>query len=152
MQETFDQIGNLLLSAVPTILLFIVLVIAYRFLLQRPVAAMLKERRARTVGAVENAQRAIADAEAKAAEYAEKLRQARAEAYRLREQRLKQRNAEREAALEAARTAAAARVNQVKAELEAEAAHAREAIQAAGAELAAQVVRAVLPMAAGGTR
>jgi F-type H+-transporting ATPase subunit b len=152
MQETFDQIGNLLLSAVPTILLFIVLVIAYRFLLQRPVAAMLKERRARTVGAVENAQRAIADAEAKAAEYAEKLRQARAEAYRLREQRLKQRNAEREAALEAARTAAAARVNQAKAELEAEAAHAREAIQAAGAELAAQVVRAVLPMAAGGTR
>jgi F-type H+-transporting ATPase subunit b len=152
MQETLDQIGNLLLSAVPTILLFIVLVIAYQFLLQRPLAATLKERRARTVGAVEDAQKAIAEADAKAAEYAEKLRQARAEAYRLREQRLKQRNAEREAALEAARTAAAATVNQAKNELEAEAAHARQAIQTSAAELAAQVVRAVLPMPAGGTR
>ena len=152
MQETFDQIGNLLLSAVPTILLFIVLVIAYRFLLQRPLAAALKERRARTVGAVEKAQRAIAEAEAKAAEYAERLRQARAEAFRARELRLKQRNAEREAALDVTRAAAGAKVNQAKAELETEAAHARETIQASAAELAAQVVRAVLPMAAGGSR
>jgi F-type H+-transporting ATPase subunit b len=152
MQETFDQLGRLALGAVPTILLFIVLVVAYRILVQGPLTAVLKERRARTVGAVEAAERAIAEAEAKAAEYAEKLRQARADALKAREQRLKQRNAERDAALDAARTAAGGRVSEAKAEFEAEAAHARQAIEAAAGELASRVVRAVLPATAGGTR
>jgi len=152
MQETFDQLGNLLLDAVPTILLFIVLVIAYRFLIDRPLSQMFERRRALTVGAVEDAQRAIAQAEAQAAEYAERLRQARAEAFRAREQRLHQRNAESEAALDAARKTASASVNEAKAELNAETDRARVAIEASAAELAGRVVRAVLPQPAGGTR
>ena len=91
-------------------------------------------------------------AEAKAQEYAERLRQARAEAYKLREQRVKQWSAERDAALEAARQAAGQKVRQAKAELEAEAAAARAALQAAAADLAGRAVRAVLPAAAGGSR
>ncbi len=78
-----------------------------------------------------------------------KLRQARAEVFRMREARVKQWNAERDAALDAARKAAGLKVNQAKAELEAEAARARESIQASAGDLACQVVRAVLPMAAG---
>ncbi len=72
------------------------LVLAYQFLVQGPLSRTLKERRARTEGAIEDAHKAIAKAEARAAEYAEKLRQARAEVYKMREQRAKQRNAERE--------------------------------------------------------
>ena len=49
---------------------------------------------------MEDAQKAIAQAEARAAEYADRLRQARAEVYKVREQRVKQWNAERDAALE----------------------------------------------------
>jgi F-type H+-transporting ATPase subunit b len=113
---------------------------------------MLKERRARTVGAVEDAHRAIAQAEARAEEYAAKLRQARAEVFRMREARVKQWGAERDAALDATRKAAGQKVSQAKAELEAEAAHARQSIQASAGELANQVVRAVLPLAAGGSR
>ena len=52
--------------------------------------------------------KAVADAEAKTAEYAERLRLARADAYKLREQRVKQWNAERDTALDAARKAAEA--------------------------------------------
>lgn len=78
--------------------------------------------------------------------------QARAELYQAREQRLKQRNAEREAALEAARKVAALKVVQAKAELEAEIAAARQSIQVAAGDLAKQVVRVVLPAAAGGSR
>lgn len=141
-----------MLGAIPTILLFIVLVLAYQFLVQGPLSRTLAERRARTEGAVENAHKAIAQAEARAAEYAEKLRQARAEIYKLREQRTQKRNAEREASLEAARKAAGATVNQARAEMETEAAHARQAIQVSSADLANQVVRAVLPLAAGGSR
>ena len=152
MQEIIQQVGTLLLGAVPTVLLFIVLVLAYQFLVQGPLTATLKERRARTEGAVENAHKAIAEAEVRAAEYAAKLRQARAEVYKVREQRVKQWNAERDTALDAARKAAGLKVSQAKAELEAEAALARQTIQASAAELANQVVRAVLPLAAGGSR
>ena len=65
---------------------------------------------------------------------------------------MKQWNAERDAALDAARKAAGLKVSQAKAELEAEAAQARQAIQASAGDLASQVVRAVLPVAAGGSR
>jgi F-type H+-transporting ATPase subunit b len=152
MQLIFQQIGALLIGAIPTILLFIVLVLAYQFLVQGPLTATLQQRRARTEGALEDAQKAIAQAEARAAEYAAKLREARAEVYKVREQRVKQWNAEREAALDAARKASGLRVNQSRAELEAEAAAARKVIQASAADLANQVVLAVLPLAAGGSR
>ena len=152
MQEIVDQVGAYLLGSIPTALLFIVLVVAYQFLVQGPLTATLKERRARTEGAVEAANKAIAQAEARAGDYAEKLRQARAEIYKAREQRIKQWNAEREAALDVARKAAGSKVSQARAELEVEADRARKSIQVSVAELASQVVRAVLPAAAGGSR
>lgn len=141
-----------MLGAIPTCLLFIALVLCYQFLVQKPLSRTLDERRARTEGAIEDAHRAIAKAEARAAEYANKLRQARTEIFKIREQRIKQWNAERDAALDSARKSAGLKVSQAKAELETEAGNAREAIQASAADLASQVVRAVLPMTAGGTR
>ena len=147
-----DQVAQLLIGAVPTVFLFIVLVLCYQYLVQKPLTRTLGERRARTEGAIEDAHRAIAQAETRAAEYANKLRQARAEIFKIREQRIKQWNAERDAALDQARKAAGLQVNQAKAQLEAEAGNARQAIQASAADLANLVVRAVLPQVAGGTR
>jgi F-type H+-transporting ATPase subunit b len=152
MPEVFQQLEGLFLGAVPTALLFIVLVLAYQILIQVPLTATLKERHARTQGAVEDAHKAIELAEARAEEYVTKLRQARGEVFKAREERIKQWNAERDAAVEAARKAAGVRVSQARTELEAEAVHARQAVQASVAELASQVVRAVLPAAAGGSR
>ena len=141
-----------MLGAIPTILLFVVLVAAYQMLVQGPLNRTLAERRARTEGAVENAHKAIAQAEAKAAEYADKLRQARAEIFKMREQRSKERNAQRESALDAARKAAGAKVGKAKSELDAEAENAKQTIQGSAGELANQVVQAVLPIAAGSSR
>ncbi len=152
MHDIAQQLGNLLLAAVPTALLFIVLVVAYEFLVQGPLTAVLARRRALTEGAIEDARRALEGAEAKAQDYAERLRQARAETYKLREQRMKQWNAERDTALEAARHSAGQKVHEAKADLEAEAAAARTALEAAAADLASRAVRAVLPAAAGGSR
>ena len=152
MQDIAQQLEGLLVGAIPTALLFIVLVVAYQFLVQGPLTAVLARRRALTEGAIEDASRAVAAAEAKAREYAERLRQARSEAYKLREHRMKQWSAERDAALDAGRHAAGQKVRQAKAELEAEAAAAKAALEAAAADLAAQAVRAVLPAAAGGSR
>lgn len=152
MQDIFQQLEGYFIGALPTSLLFIVLVLAYQFLIQGPLSATLAERRRRTQGAVEDAHKAIAKAEERAAEYAAKLRQARAEIFKAREERIKQWNAERDNAIEAARKSASGRVSQAKAELEAEAGRAQQAIHASVAELAHQVVRAVLPAAAGGSR
>jgi F-type H+-transporting ATPase subunit b len=152
MQDTFQQLGELFLGAIPTALLFIVLVVAYQFLIQGPLTAVLAKRRTLTEGAMEDARKAVADAEAKAQEYEERLRQARVDAYRLREQRAKKWGAERDAALETARQAAGQKVRKAREELEAEAASARATIEAATADLAGQAVRAVLPAVAGGSR
>jgi F-type H+-transporting ATPase subunit b len=146
------QLEAMFIGSVPTTLLFVVLVIAYSVLVQGPLTAALKKRRALTEGAMEDAQKAIAEAEARTADYGEKLRHARAEVFKVREQRVKQWNTERDAALDEARKAAGAKVSQAKAELETEAAAARKTIQGSAGDLAGQVVRAVLPAAAGGSR
>ncbi len=152
MQEIFQQLQGYFIGAVPTSLLFIVLVLAYQFLVQGPLTAALKERHARTQGAVEAANKAIEQAEMRAAEYDTKLRQARSEIFKAREERIKQWSAERDAALDGVRKTAGARVKQAKAEIDAEAEQARNLVQASVSELASQVVRAVLPATAGGSR
>jgi len=152
MELIFQQLGAMFVGAIPTTLLFIVLVMAYQFLVQGPLTATLKQRRALTEGAMEDAQKAIAEAEARTADYAAKLRQARAEVYKVREQRVKQWNAERDAQLDLARKAAGLKVSQARTELEAEAAAAKQTILGTAGDLAGQVVRAVMPASAGGSR
>ena len=152
MEEIIQQVEALFLGAVPTVLLFIVLVVCYQLLVQGPLTRVLKERRARTQGAIEDAQKALADAEAKAAEYAEQLRLARAEVYKLREERVRQWTSERDGVLDATRDAARKKVAEAIAQIQAEAAEARRAIETSAPELAAQVVRSVLPQTAGGIR
>ena len=145
MQELMQQVGALFVGAMPTALLFLILVLAYQFLVQKPLTAILKDRRARTEGAVEEAQQAIAHAEAKAAEYAEKLREARAQIYKAREERIRKWTAERDAAVEESRKVAGARVAAARAQIQSDTESARQSLQASVAELAGQIVRAVLP-------
>jgi F-type H+-transporting ATPase subunit b len=152
MQAIVQQLASMFVGAIPTMILFVVLVVAYQILVQGPLTATLKRRRELTEGAMEAAQRAIAVAEERTTEYATKLRQARAEVYKIREQHLRQWNAERDAALDVARKAAGQKLLQAKTEIEAETAAAKQAIQASARELADQVVRAVLPVGAGGSR
>ncbi len=152
MQEIIGQVGTLLLGSLPTLILFILLVLAYQILVQGPLSKTLRERRARTTGAVEEAGKAIAAAEARTAEYANKLRQARAEVFRIREQRLKEWAQQRDSALEAARNAAAVRVLEARVGLDNEAGVARKTLLASADQLAEQVVRAVMPATAGGSR
>jgi F-type H+-transporting ATPase subunit b len=152
MQAILKNLGDMFLGSIPTMLLFIVLVVAYQVLVQGPLSAVLKKRHALTEGAMEDAQKAIARAEERATEYATKLRQARADVYKIREQRVKQWSAERDAALDASRKTASEKIAKAKAEIEAETEAARKSIQGSAAELAGQVVHAVLPISAGGAR
>jgi F-type H+-transporting ATPase subunit b len=152
MQQTLQQVGTLLLGSLPTLILFILLVLAYQILVQGPLSKTLKDRRARTSGAVEHAGEAIAAAEARAEEYDNKLRQARMEIFRVREQRLKEWSLQRETTLDNARKAALKKVLEAKVMLQSEAESARKSLIDGGDELAQQVVRAVMPAVAGGSR
>jgi F-type H+-transporting ATPase subunit b len=146
--DILNQLSGLLLGAVPTIVLFILLVIAYSLLVGKPLERTLVERRARTTGAVEQARGAIAAAEAETAVYEDKLRAARAEVLAEREKRMQALQAERETALRTARESAQQRVRTAKDEIDASAAVARQHIETAAAQLSDSILRAVLPKGA----
>jgi F-type H+-transporting ATPase subunit b len=143
--ELLRQIGDLVLGSVPTMIIFIVLVIAYRYILYGSLVKTLSDRRERTTGAIEAANAAIAEADARTQEYEAKLRAARAEIFHNREQRLQQWTAEKDKALASARLISQDRVAQAKAGVEAEAASARQRIEQAAGPLAEQILQAVLP-------
>jgi len=143
--EILNQIGGLVLGSVPTILFFILLAAAYGFLVRRPLERTLAERRARTSGAVDQARGAIAAAEAETSVYEDKLRSARSEIMAARERRLQQWQKERDAALEAARGASQAKIQDARKEIEAASVASRKQVEDATALLSDQILRAVLP-------
>ncbi len=145
MDEILQQLVPLLIGSIPTILIFLFLVFAYRFLLLGPLLKVLAERRSRTEGAIERAHAAIAAADAKAQEYEAKLRAARAEIFHAREARVKAWNTERESAVASARQAARERVHTAKAELNAQAESSKQEIERSVDALAAEILKAVLP-------
>ncbi len=145
MNEIMNQLGGLALGSVPTMVLIVLLVTAYGLLVKRPLEHMLAERRARTTGAVEQAHAAIAAAEARTAEYEDKLRKARAEIMAAREASLKQWSVQREQALADARAATTEKVKAAKSEIDVSVAAARQQIEGMSAELSEQVLRAVMP-------
>jgi F-type H+-transporting ATPase subunit b len=143
--EILHQLGGLVLGSVPTMVFFILLVVAYGPLVRKPLDATLAERRARTTGAVERARGAIAAAEAEATAYEEKLRNARNEIMAARERRLQQWQADRDQAVETARAVAQDRVKAARQEIEGMSISARKQIEEATAQLSEQILRAVLP-------
>src|ERR1700760_2303004 len=143
--DILQSLGSLMLGAVPTMILFILLVIAYSVRVRRPLERTLAERRSRTSGAVEQARGAIAAAEAETAVFEDKLRAARTEILAAREQKMQQWQKERDAVLASAREAAQTRIRGAKQEIENSAAVARQQIATATDQLSESILRAVLP-------
>jgi len=151
MDAILNQLGGLVLGSVPTIVLFLLLVVAYGLLVRRPLDRVLAERRARTTGAIEAAQGAIGKAEEATALFEQKLRAARTELFEARQKRLKQWTAERELALERARAETKAKVMTARLSLEQSVAVGRQQIESNSGELSAQILKAVLPAGVAGT-
>jgi F-type H+-transporting ATPase subunit b len=145
MDEILQKLVPLAIGSVPTMLIFLFLVLAYKYILHGPLLKVLAERRARTEGALEKAHAAIAAADAKAQEYEAKLRAARAEIFRARENRVKAWAAERESALATARQAARDRVLAAKGTLGTQGEDSRREIEGSADALAADILNAVLP-------
>jgi F-type H+-transporting ATPase subunit b len=148
MDQTLRQLGELLLGAVPTVILLATLCILYTFIVHRPLTAVLAERRSRTQGAMEKARADIASAEARTADYEQRLREARQKLFKGQEARRQQATQSRTQAVTQARTRAQDQVKQARAAMEEDKQQAMSKLQSDAARLATDIVRTVMrPMA-----
>src|SRR6202158_4093677 len=118
MDQTLRQLGELLLGAVPTVILLATLYILYTFLVYRPLTAVLAERRSRTQGAMERARADIAAAEARTADYEQRLAEARQKIFKNQEARRQQATQSRTQAVNQARARAQEQVKQTRTVIE----------------------------------
>ena len=150
MDETLHQLGELLLGAVPTVILLSLLYALYTVIVHKPLQRVLAERRSKTEGAVEKSRADIAAAEARTAEYEQKLREARASVFRAQEARRQAALQARGNAVNETRTKAQAQIQAAKKDIEADRVAAQAGLQKEAAELAAEIVRRVLEPAEAG--
>src|SRR5689334_6502819 len=114
MDETFRQIGELLLGSVPTIIFFLLLYALYTILVHKPLLRVLAERRERTQGAIEKARADVVTAETRTAEYEQRLRDARLALFKAQEARRAKAAQARADAVAEARKRAQAQVEQAR--------------------------------------
>ena len=144
MEDILRQLGGLLLAAIPTMVIFLILFFAYKLIVHEPLAGVLSERRARTEGAVEKANADIAAAEARTADYEQRLREARIAIFKKQEARRQQLLQARAAAVAEARAAADARVETARVALEQDVERAKISLAAESETLATQIINTVL--------
>ncbi|HXM24191.1 MAG TPA: hypothetical protein VN948_23245 [Terriglobales bacterium] len=144
MDETLRQVGELLLGSIPTIIFMVLLYGIYTVLVHKPLVRVLAERRGKTEGAVEKARADIAAAEARTAEYEQRLREARMAVFKNQETLRQQALQARAAAVAEARNKAQAQVEQARAAIEKDKAAAQAGLQAESGKLAAEIIRIVL--------
>jgi F-type H+-transporting ATPase subunit b len=144
MDETLRQIGGLLLGSIPTVICFLLLYGLYAVLVHKPLARVLSERRARTQGAIEKARADVASAEARTAEYEQRLREARLALFKAQEVRRAKASQARAAAIADARQRAQHQINQARTEIESEKTVAKGSLEAEAGRLAAEIIRTIL--------
>jgi F-type H+-transporting ATPase subunit b len=145
MDETLHQLEGLLLGSIPTIFLFLLLVILYRLLVYGPLTRVLEERRERTEGAIEQANAAAAAAAAKTQEYEAQLRAARSRIFQARHQKQQLWNRERDNAIAEAHAAAQRQVEEAKLALQTQTEAGHRTIEDSIDQLASEILAAVLP-------
>ena len=150
MDQTLKQLGELLLGAVPTVIMLMLLYALYTLIVHKPLQRVLEERHNKTEGAIEKSKADIAAAEARTSEYEQRLREARAAVFRAQDAKRHAAMQARAKAVAEARNGAQAQVQAAKADIEKDRLAAEQGLQAEAAALAREIVRRVLePVGAG---
>jgi F-type H+-transporting ATPase subunit b len=144
MEQTLRQLGELLLGAVPTVILLGILFVFYTLLVHRPLTAVLAERRSRTQGAMEKARADIAAAEARTSDYEQRLREARLKVFKNQEARRQQATQHRADVVNQARARAQGQVKEAREGIEQAKQQILSNLQSAAGRLANEIVRTVL--------
>ncbi|HEX8814344.1 MAG TPA: ATP synthase F0 subunit B [Terriglobales bacterium] len=144
MQEILGQLRDLLLGSIPTIILVTLLYVAYKVLVHAPLTRVLDERHSKTEGAIEKAKADIASAEARTAEYEQRLREARVAVFKGQEAKRQQALDARAAAAANARAKAQAQIQSAREAIEKDKTSAQETLQQEAQRLASEIIRIVL--------
>jgi len=132
------------------VILLALLYALYTNIVHKPLRRVLEERRGKTEGAVEKSRADIGAAEARTAEYEQRLREARATVFRAQEARRQAALEARTKAVNEARGKAQAQVTAAKNDIEADRAAAQASLQGEAAALAQEIMRRVLQPAGAG--
>jgi len=144
MDTVLASLGQLLLKAVPTVVIVLALHFYLKAVFFRPLEKALAERKAATSGTRRAAQEALDKAQKKAAEYDAKLREARGEIYKEQEEARRKLREEQAAALAATRESLEARIRGARLEIEAEKQAVLKSLDVESDLLAEQIARSVL--------
>jgi F0F1-type ATP synthase membrane subunit b/b' len=144
MEKTLQDLADLVLAAIPTIVLVVVLHIYLKAVFFRPLEKVLAERDAATRGALRDAEASLKRAEEKAEEYEVALRNARTEILQAQEAERQKLRREQSEAVVVARKRGSELIEDARKKIGAEADAARQALAGDTERLAGQIVAAVL--------
>jgi F-type H+-transporting ATPase subunit b len=147
MDTTLQQAGQLLLDAIPTVVMLLLTYAIYQMLLRKPLERVVAERRERTEGATAKARANVAAAEARTQEYEQKLREAKLAVFKAQEARRQQAQQMRAQAVAEARQRAQEQVREAKLAIEQDMAAARTGLQGETQRLASEIIRTILKLA-----
>lgn len=148
MDELLRQVGELLISSIPTAIGLLVVWAGYRYIVHGKLQQVLEQRHALTEGAIQRAQQEIATAESRTAEYEQRLRDARAQVYQSQQANRQRLVEQRNAALAEARQQAVEMVKSARTALEKDMLAAKQSLEQQANILADEVIERVLHTAA----
>jgi F0F1-type ATP synthase membrane subunit b/b' len=144
MEQTLQALTEILLKAIPTIIILVILHQFLKAVLFAPTEKMLKERDALTHGARKSAEESLANAERKTQEYEAQFRDAKAVVYKEQEETRRKWLADQGEQMARAKADADTRLAAVKKEIVADAAAARVELQQSSQTLADQIATSLL--------
>ena len=144
MDSTLQALGQLIIQAIPTVVIVLLLWFYLKVMFFGPMERVLAERDAATIGARKQADESLKRAEALASDYEEKIRAARSEIYREQEEQRRQWQAEQTARVSEARAKADSMVRQAREQIAGEAQIAKESLKNNVQSLADEITTTVL--------
>ncbi|MGA2145802.1 MAG: ATP synthase F0 subunit B [Bryobacteraceae bacterium] len=144
MDATLHALGEILLKAVPTVLLVVVLHFYLKYVFFKPLKKVLEERYNATEGARKLAAETLERAKAQTADYENRLRAARTEFYQAEERHYREMQERHAAQLAEVRQNARKMLQTAQEQIGREAEQAKAALAGESDALAAEIVEAVL--------
>jgi F0F1-type ATP synthase membrane subunit b/b' len=145
--EILNQLGELFLAAVPTVVLVFLFYLFLRWSFFRPIMRVMAERNARIEGARREAESFRTTAQEKTRAYQETLRKTRAEIFSEQEAARRVVLEERSVTVQQARNRANEEIHAAKARIATEIEAARSELEASGNQLAEEIAQAVFERA-----
>jgi F-type H+-transporting ATPase subunit b len=142
--EILNQLGDLFLAAVPTVIIVFLFYFFLRWSFFNPIQRVLEERHKRAEGAQADAEATLATAHEKERFYGDSLKKARAEIFTEQEGERRRTLDERQTKINQARTTAQAALQEAKKGIEADVKSARAELEQSSGSLADEIAGAIL--------